>query len=237
MELHELHVHERGAGVIGERVAVAGVLPTVAGDFEGATDAAGGQHNGLSAKQLVASTLAFVTESSGHAAATFEQRDDGAFHMHIDALMDAVILEGADHLEAGAIADVGQAGIFVSAEIALEDAAVLSAIEHRTPGFQLTHAVRRFLGVQLSHARIVQILTAAHSVGEMDAPVVAIVDVAHRRRDAAFGHDGVSFAEERFGDDADLDAGSGRFNGGAQSGATRADDQDIMFEGLILGHL
>jgi hypothetical protein len=71
----------------------------------------------------------------------------------------------------------------------------------------------------------------------MDAPVVAIVDVAHGRRDSSFGHHSVSFAEERFGDDADLDAGSGRFNGGAQSRATCADDQDIMFEGLILGHL
>ena len=71
----------------------------------------------------------------------------------------------------------------------------------------------------------------------MDAPVIAIVDVAHGGGDAAFGHHGVSFAEQRFGDDADLYAGSGSFNGRAQSGSTRADDQDIMFESLILGHL
>ena len=52
MELHELHVHQRGAGVIGQRVAVAGVFPTVAGDLVGAADAAGGQHDGLGVKQL-----------------------------------------------------------------------------------------------------------------------------------------------------------------------------------------
>ena len=47
MELDELHVEQFGARVIGQRVAVARVFPTVAGDLEGAPDAAGGQHHGL----------------------------------------------------------------------------------------------------------------------------------------------------------------------------------------------
>ena len=34
MELDELHVLQLGAGVVGERVAVAGVFPAVAGDLE-----------------------------------------------------------------------------------------------------------------------------------------------------------------------------------------------------------
>ena len=36
-----------GAGVVGERVAVAGVLPAVARDLVGAADAAGRQHDRL----------------------------------------------------------------------------------------------------------------------------------------------------------------------------------------------
>ena len=144
--------------------------------------------------------------------AVLEQREDGAFHVKVDALMDAVILKSADHFETGAVAHVGQARIFVAAEIALQDAAVLGAIEDRAPGFQFAHAVRRFLGVQLGHARIVQILAAAHGVGEMDAPVVAIVDIAHGGRDAAFRHHGVGFAEQGFGDYADLDSGRGSFD-------------------------
>ena len=124
--------------------------------------------------------------------------------MNIDALMDAVILQGADHLEARAVAHVRQPRIAMAAEIALQNAAVLGAIEHRAPGFELAHARRRFLGVQLRHAPIVQILAAAHGVGEVDAPVVAIVDVAHRRRHAAFGHHGVRFAEQRFRNHAGL---------------------------------
>ncbi len=94
----------------------------------------------------------------------------------------------------------------MSAEVALQNAAVGGAVEQRAPGFQFAHARRRFLGVQLGHARIVQILAAAHGVGEMDAPVVAIVHIAHGSRHAAFRHHGVGFAEQRFADHSDLDA-------------------------------
>ena len=122
-----------------------------------------------------------------------------------------------------------QARIAVAAEVALEDAAVLGAVEHRAPGFQFADAVGRFLGVQLGHAPVIQVLAAAHGVGKVDLPVVAVVHVAHGRRHAAFGHHGVRFAEQRFGDHADLDAGGRGFNGGAQAGAARADDQDVVF--------
>ena len=40
MELHELHVLQRGAGMVGERLAVAGVFPAVARDRVRAADAA-----------------------------------------------------------------------------------------------------------------------------------------------------------------------------------------------------
>src|SRR5205814_4094740 len=41
MELHELHVHQIGAGVVREHVAVAGVLPGVAGDLVGLAHSTG----------------------------------------------------------------------------------------------------------------------------------------------------------------------------------------------------
>ena len=90
----------------------------------------------------------------------------------------------------------------MAAEVALQDAAVCRAIEHRAPRFELAHALRRFLGVELGHPPVVQVLAAAHRVGEVHAPVVAVVDVGHRRRHAALGHDGVRLAEQRLGDDA-----------------------------------
>jgi hypothetical protein len=130
--------------------------------------------------------------------------------------VDAVVLQGADHLQAGAVADVGEARIAMAAEIALRNLAFLGAIEDRAPGFEFVHARGRFLGVQLGHAPVVDVLAAAHGVGEMDLPAVAVVDVAHRRRHAALGHDGVRLAEQRFADEPDAHAGRRGFDGRAQ---------------------
>ena len=129
---------------------------------------------------------------------SFSSVSDRAFHVDFHALVDAVVLQRADHFQTGAVADVGEARIAMAAEVALQNAAVFRAVEERAPGFQFAHAVRRFLGVQFGHAPVVEVLAAAHGVGEMDAPVVAVVDIGHGGGDAAFGHDGVGFAEQRF---------------------------------------
>ena len=144
--------------------------------------------------------------------------------------MHAVILQRADHLEAGAVADVRQARIAMAAEIALQNAPVFGAIEHRAPRLEFADAVRRLLGVMLGHPPVVQVLAAAHGVGEVHAPAVAIVNVRHRRCHAALGHDRVRFAEQRLGDHGDLGAMRRRFDRGAQSRAARADHQNISVD-------
>ena len=150
----------------------------------------------LARKILEAAAFAIVTKRSADAPAILQQREDADFHVDIDALMHAVILQGADHFQPGAIADVREARIFMAAEISLQNAAIFRAIENRAPGFELAHPLRRFLGVQLRHPPIVDVLPAAHRVGEMDLPVVAVVHVGERGRDAALGHHGVRFAEQ-----------------------------------------
>ena len=232
VELDELHVHQLGAGVVGERVAVAGVLPAVAGDLEGAADAAGREHDRLGLEHARSAALAVVAERAGDAVAVLEQLDDRVLHVDVDALVDAVVLQRADHLQAGAIADVGEPRVAVAAEVALQDAAVLGAVEDRAPGLQLAHAVGRLLGVQLGHAPVVQVLAAAHRVGEVDLPAVAVVDVGHRRGHAALGHDRVRLAEQRLADEADRRARGRRLDRGAQAGAAGADDQDVVLVGL-----
>ncbi len=143
--------------------------------------------------------------------------------MDFHARVDAVVLKRADHLEAGAVADVGQARIPVAAEVALQDSAVGSAIEERAPCLQFADTVRSFFGVQLGHAPVVEILAAAHSVGEMNAPAIAIVDIGEGGGDAAFGHYGVGLAEQRLADYSHLGTGGGGFDGGAQAGPAGAD--------------
>ena len=112
----------------------------------------------------------------------------------VEAEMYAVILQCADHLQPGAIANVRQSGIAMSAEIALQNAAILGAIEQRAPGFEFAHAYGSFPGVQLRHPPVVQILASAHGVGEVNAPAVAIVHISHGRGYAALCHHRMRFA-------------------------------------------
>ncbi len=211
---------------------VAGVLPAVRRDLERPADAARRQHDRLGAEQDETTEFALVGEGPADPLAVLQQIDDGALHVHVDALVDAVILQRADHLQAGAVADVGQPRVGVAAEVALEDPAVLGAVEQRAPGLELAHAVRRLLGVQLRHAPVVEVLAAAHRVGEVHPPVVAVVDVGQRRGHAALGHHGVGLAEQGLADQADanplLRSGGDRR---AQAGAAGADDQHVVLVG------
>jgi hypothetical protein len=234
VELHELRVEELRAQQIGERLAVAGALPRVGVDLECATDAAGGENDRLRLELHELAVLAPVAERAVDALLVAEEPRDRALHVDGDPEMDAVLLERADHLEAGAIADVREARIRVPTEVALEDAAVLRAIEEGAPLLELVDAVGRFHRVELRHAPLIQVAAALHRVLEVDLPVVLRLDVAERRRHAALGHDGVRLAEERLADEADRHAHRARFDRCAKACASGSDDEDVVGMGLVL---
>ena len=148
--------------------------------------------------------------------------------------MDPVVLERADHFEAGAVPDVGEARVAMPAEVALEDAAVLGPVEKRAPPLELEHTLGRLLGVQLGHPPVVQHLPAAHRVAEVDLPVVLWPHVAERRGDAAFGHDGVRLAQERLADEADRDALRRGLDRRPEPRATGADHDDVVLVCLVV---
>ena len=88
--------------------------------------------------------------------------------------------------------------------------------------------------MELGHPPVVDVLPAAHGVGEVDLPVVAVIDVGERRGDAALGHDGVRLAEQRLAHEPDGDARCTGLDGGAQPRAAGADDDDIVFVSLVV---
>ena len=124
----------------------------------------------------------------------------------------------------------------MAAKISLQDAPVFRAIENGAPRFQLTHAIGRFLRVQLGHAPLVHVLAAAHRVREMHFPVVAIIDIGKRGRDAALSHDGMRFAKKRFTDKPDGNASRRRLNRSAQTGAARPDYENVVLDSFIFRH-
>jgi hypothetical protein len=125
----------------------------------------------------------------------------------------------------------------VSAKRSLQDVARACAVKQSSPLFQLTYTIRRFLRVDLGHAPVIEKFAATHRVAEVCAPIVGRVDVRHRRCDAAFGHDGVRFPEQRFANDADARALAKRFNRRSQARSARADDQHIVLVSFkLLGY-
>jgi hypothetical protein len=180
--------------------------------------------------------LAPVGDRPGDPAVVGEQPHHRALHEHVDAQGHGPVLEGPDHLQAGAVADVGQAGEAVAAEVALEDAAVVGAVEQRPPLLQLVDPVGGLLGVELGHPPAVEHLAAAHGVAEVHPPVVVGVDVAHGGGDAALGHDRVRLAQQGLADQGGPGPPVVGLDGGPQAGPAGPDDDDVEVVGLVLGH-
>src|SRR4030095_5686353 len=120
--------------------------------------------------------------------------------MHFNTLVNAVVLERANHFQSGAVTYVSQAWIFVSSEIPLKNTPIFSTVEQRSPGLQLFHAVRCFLSMQLYHPPVIQILSTAQGVCKMHFPAVAVVNVRQCCGDTTFSHYRVGFTQQRFTD-------------------------------------
>ena len=147
MELYELHIDEFGTSIVCERVSVARVFPAVARDLECLPDAARGQHDRLGVKHLEVPLLAVVCQRTHHAFPVLEECDHGTLHVDVHSLVDTVVLQGPDHLQSGAVSHVRKPRVCVPAEIALQNSAVVGAVEQGSPRLQLAHRVRRLFGV------------------------------------------------------------------------------------------
>ena len=215
---------------------VAGVLPRVGGDLPGLADPTGRQDHRWGLEDDETARLPPVGEDAGDAVPVLEQVGDGALHVHVDAQADRALLEGADHLQTGPVADVRQPGVAVPAEVPLADQTVRGAIKQGAPLLELPHPFGGLLGVQLRHAPVVEQLATAHGVAKVDLPVVVGVQVAHGGGDAALGHDGVGLAEEALADHRGPGAGFVGGDGRPQPGASRADHHDVVGVLLVIGH-
>ena len=149
----------------------------------------------------------------------------------------AVVLQRADHLEARAVADVREPRIAVAAEVALQDAAVRRAIEHRAPRFELADT-RRALPCACSSAmrqllrycppRIVSAKCTRQLSRSSTLPSAAAMPPSAMTVCALPSSDFLITATL---------APFGRcLDGGAQAGAAGADDEDVVVENWIISH-
>ena len=235
MELDELHVDEVRAGEVGQGMAVAGVLPRVRGDLVAPADPARREDDRLGREDDRPTGRPPVADGAAHPVGPGQQVGDGALHVDRDAGRDRPVLERPDHLQAGPVADVGEPRMRVAAERALEDPPVVGPVEDRAPGLELADPIRRLLGMELGHPRVVEQLAADHRVAEVDLPRVLLGDVTERRGDPALGHHRVGLAEERLADEPDVRAVGRRLDRRPQPGTPGPDHKDVV--GVALGDL
>src|SRR6266446_7467753 len=117
MKLNKLHVDEFCAGLICESMAISSVFPAITRNFVGATNPPGGQHHCFGTENFELPPLAFVPEGAHHPVAILKQRKNGVLHMHIDSLVNAVVLQCANHFQAGAITHVREPRILMPSEM------------------------------------------------------------------------------------------------------------------------
>ena len=209
-------------------MSVAGALPRVRRDPPALAGAAGGEHERRRGERDELARRAPVAEGAADAVAVLQQPRDRALHEDVDSRVHGLVLERADQLEAGAVADVDQPPVRMAAERPLRHLAVRRAVEDPAPLLELANAVGSLLGVQLGHVPVVQVLAAEHRVLEMDPPVVLGRDVAERRRDPALGHHRVRLAEQRLADQRRAGALLGGGDRRPQAGAARADHEHVV---------
>src|ERR1043166_358771 len=124
VKLHELHVHQLGAGIVGQGHAVTRVFPRIGGDTPRFSDSAGSDDNRPGFENNEAAIFPPVAEGAGDAFTILQQVRDGAFHVNIKTQMHAAILQCANHLKAGAIANMTETFEAMAAKSALENISV-----------------------------------------------------------------------------------------------------------------
>ena len=97
--------------------------------------------------------------------------------MDVDSLVNPVVLERSNHLETGPVTDMSQTWVLVSTKVTLQNTPVLGTIEDCSPSLKFSCSSRRFLRVEFGHAPIVQVLSTPHSVGEMNFPIVSVINI------------------------------------------------------------
>ena len=125
----------------------------------------------------------------------------------------------------------------MAAKIALKNSTVHSSIEDRPPAFQFADAFGRLLGMQFSHAPVVDVLAAAHRVGKVNLPIIALIDGGEGGGHAPLGHYRMRLAEQGLADKTNFDSRGGGLNGRAQSRTASANNEHVVSESFVVSHL
>ena len=237
VELVELHVLQRKSLAEHDAHPVAGQRVGVRRGLEHLAGAAGGEDDRLGVEDVDLAGGQFVGNRAGAYGTVIGLRhhdvEDVELVEELDALLDAVLVQGLQDHVAGAVggvagpADGGLAVIAgMAAEATLVDAALGRAVERQAHLLQIEHRVDGFLAHDLGGVLVDQVVAALDGVEGVPFPVV-VLDIGQRGAHAALGRAGVRARRVELGQHGRAGA-LGRFDGGAHSGPAGTHDHYVV---------
>ncbi len=232
VELEELHVLEREPLAPDDPDAVAGEGVRVGGRLVDLAEPAGGEDDRLALEHVQLAGRQLVRDDAGGLAVGHHEVEHVELVEEVDAVLDAVLVQGLQDHVAGAVRGIARAahrGLAVvrgvAAEPALVDLAVRRAVEREAHVLEVDDGVDRLLGEDLRGILIDQVVTALDGVEGVPLPVV-LLDVREGCGHAALRRAGVGASGVELGDHGGAGVRSG-LDGRAHPGAAGAHDHDV----------
>ena len=227
VELHHLHVLQRHAQAQRHGHPVAGAGVGVRRARVEAAGAARAEDHRLRADELETAVQEVPADDALAAAVVLDELPGEPLLVRRDVALHHLLVEHVDEDVARDVGGVGGARLAGGAERPLRDAAVLGPREDRAPVLELVDVAGRVVAEGLDGVLVAEVVGALDGV-ECVLLGVVLGGVPERRVDAALGRAGVAPGRMDLGDDGDVDARVECLDGGAHTGATGADDEDVV---------
>ena len=230
VELDELHVLHRHAGVVGDRRPAAGADDGVGGVGVDAAGAARGHDHGVGREGLEAAADHVVGDDAAAAALVDDERGHEHLDVHLDPALVGALDERVQQVVAGLVGAVAGARIPGAAERPLGDAPVVQTAERAAPVVHLEDDARSVAGHLDGGVLVGQVVAALDGVEGvlLGRVVVAVGVVGERRVDAALRGAGVTAAGVDLAEDRHVQAGRLGLHGGAEPREPAADHDELM---------
>ncbi len=187
VELDELHVLHRHAGVVGDGRAAAGADDGVGGVGVDAAGAARGHDHGVGRERLEPAADHVVGDDAAAAALVDDQRGDEHLDVHLDPALVGALDQRVQQVVAGLVGAVAGARVPGAAERPLGDAPVVEAAERAAPVVHLEDDAGGVPGHLDGGVLVGQVVAALDRVERvlLGRVVVGVGVVGERRVDAA----------------------------------------------------
>ena len=230
MELDELHVLRRHAGVVGDRRPAAGADDGVGGVGVDAAGAAGGHDHGVGRERVEAAAYHVVGDDAAAAALVDDERGHEDLDVHLDLALVSALDERVQQVVPGLVGAVAGAREPGAAERPLRDAPVVEATERAAPVVHLEDDPGSVLGHLDGGVLVGQVVRALDRVeGVLLGRVVVTVRMVGKRRvDAALRGAGVAAAGVDLAEDRHVQAVRLGLHGGAEPREPAADHDELM---------